>query len=41
MIMSMCTKTEIWLEQILRDIDISKYLEVNLHCINIQKNKAY
>ncbi len=34
-IMSMCTKTEIWLEQMLRDINISKYLEVNSHCINI------
>jgi len=39
--MSMCTKTEIWLEQILRDIDISKYFEVNLHCINIQENEAH
>ncbi len=41
MIMSMCAKTEIWLEQMLRDMNISKYLEVNLHCISIQKNKAH
>ncbi len=34
-IMSMCIKTEIWLKQILRDISIDKYLEVNLYCINI------
>jgi len=39
--MSMCAKTEIWLEQMLRDISISKYLEVNLYCINIQENKAH
>jgi len=41
MIMSMCMKTEIWLEQMLRDISISKYLEVNSHCINIQENEAH
>jgi len=41
MIMSMCAKTEIWLEQMLRDMNISKYLKVNLHCISIQKNKAH
>ncbi len=34
-IMSMCIKIEIWLEQILRDINISKYLEVNSHCVSI------
>jgi len=39
--MSMCIKTEIWLKQMLRDINISKYLEVNLYCMSIQKNKAY
>jgi len=26
----MCMKTEIWLEQMLRDMNIDKYLEVNL-----------
>jgi len=41
MIMSICTKTEIWLEQMLRDMNIDKYLEVNLYCINIQENKAH
>jgi len=25
----------------LRDIDISKYFEVNLHCMSIQENKAH
>ncbi len=37
----MCMKTEIWLEQMLRDMSISKYLEVNSHCINIQENEAH
>jgi len=41
MTMSMCTKTEIWLEQMLRDMNIGKYLEVNSHCMNIQENKAH
>jgi len=41
MAMSMCMKTEIWLEQMLRDINIDKYLEVNSHCISIQENKAH
>jgi len=40
-VMSMCMKTEIWLEQMLRDINISKYLEVNSHCVSIQENKAH
>ena len=34
-IMSMCAKIEIWLEQILRNININKYFEVNSHYINI------
>ncbi len=34
-VMSMCAKTEIWLEQILRDISIDKYLEVNSYCVSI------
>jgi len=37
----MCAKTEIWLEQMLRDMSIDKYLEVNLYCVNIQENKAH
>ncbi len=41
MAMSMCMKTEIWLEQMLRDINIDKYLEVNSHCMSIQENKAH
>ena len=41
MIMSMCVKTEIWLRQMLRDMSMSKYLEVNSHCVNIQKNEAH
>ena len=41
MTMSMCTKTEIWLEQMLRDMSMSKYLEVNSHCVNIQENEAH
>jgi len=40
-VMSMCTKTEIWLKQILRNINISKYFKINLYCVSIQKNKAY
>ncbi len=34
-IISIYMKIEIWLEQILRNISISKYLKVNLHCMNI------
>ncbi len=41
MIMSMCAKTEIWLEQMLRDINIDKYLEVNSHYVSIQENEAH
>ncbi len=41
MTMSMCAKTEIWLEQMLRDININKYLKVNLHCVSIQENEAH
>jgi len=40
-IMSMCMKTEIWLEQMLRDISMSKYLKVNSYYISIQKNEAH
>ena len=34
-IMFMCTKTEIWLIQIFRDIELNKYLDSNLYCISI------
>jgi len=40
-IMSMCTKTEIWFVQMLRDMNMNKYFEINLHCESIQKNKAH
>ena len=39
--MSMCAKTEVWLTQILRDIELDKYLKVNLHHVSIQKNEIY
>ncbi len=35
MIMSMYMKIEIWLEQMLKDMSIDKYFELNLHCISI------
>ncbi len=41
MTMSMCVKTEIWLEQMLRDMNMSKYLEVNSYCVSIQENEAH
>ncbi len=34
-IMLMCIKTEIWLKQVLRNMNIDKYLKVNLYCVNI------
>ncbi len=34
-IMSICIKIEVWLTQILRNIKLDKYLEVNLHCVSI------
>ncbi len=40
-IMSICIKTEVWLTQMLRNIRLDKYLEVNLHCVSIQKNEIY
>ena len=40
-IMSMCVKTEVWLTQMLRNIRLGKYLEVNLHCVSIQKNEIH
>jgi len=41
MTMSICAKTEVWLTQILRDIELGKYLKVNLHHVSIQKNETY
>ncbi len=41
MAMSMCMKTGIWLEQVLRDMGMNKYLGVNSHCMSIQENKAH
>ena len=35
MIMFMCAKTEVWLTQILRDIELNKYLDSNLYCVSI------
>ena len=35
MIMFMCTKTEVWLIQILRDMKLDKYLDSNLYCVSI------
>ena len=35
MTMFMCTKTEVWLTQILRDIELDKYLDSNLYCVSI------
>jgi len=37
----MCAKTGIWLEQMLRDMGMGKYLEANSHCMSIQENKAH
>ena len=41
MVMSMCVKNEIWLKQVLRDMSMNKYLEVNSHCVSIQENEAH
>ena len=35
MTMFMCTKTEVWLTQILRDMGLDKYLDSNSYCISI------
>ncbi len=40
-IILICVKTEVWLTQILRNIKLNKYLEVNLHCVSIQKNETH
>ena len=41
MIMFMCTKTEVWLTQILRNIELDKYLDSNLYCVSIQENETH
>ena len=41
MAMSMCTKTEVWLTQILRDMGLDKYLDSNSYCISIQENETH
>ena len=35
MIMFMCTKTEVWLTQILRNMKLDKYLDSNSYCVSI------
>ena len=35
MIIFMCTKTEVWLTQILRNMRLDKYLDSNLYCVSI------
>ena len=41
MIMFMCTKTEVWLIQILRNMELDKYLDSNLYCVSIQENETH
>ena len=41
MIMSMCTKTEVWLTQILRNMGLDKYLDSNSYCVSIQENETH
>ena len=40
-IMSICAKTEIWFTQMLKNINISKYLEANSYCVNIRENETH
>ena len=40
-IIFMCTKTEIWLIQILKDMRLDKYLDSNLYCVSIQENETH
>ncbi len=39
--MSMCVKTKIWLTQMLRNINISKYLKDNSYCVSIKEDKTH
>ena len=41
MTMSMCTKTEVWLTQILRDMRLDKYFDSNSYCASIQENETH
>ena len=41
MTMSMCTKTEVWLTQILRNMRLDKYLDSNSYCASIQENETH
>ena len=41
MIMSMCTKTEVWLIQILRNMRLDKYLDSNSYHASIQENETH
>ena len=41
MIMFMCTKTEVWLTQILRDMKLDKYLSSNSYCVSIHENETH
>ena len=41
MIMFMCTKTEVWLTQILRNMGLGKYLDSNSYCVSIQENETH
>ena len=41
MAMSMCTKTEVWLTQILRDMGLGKYLDSNPYCASIQEDETH
>ena len=41
MVMFMCTKTEVWLTQILRDMGLGKYLDSNSYCVSIQENETH
>ena len=41
MAMSMCTKTEVWLTQILRNMGLGKYLDSNSYCVSIQENETH
>ena len=41
MTMSMCTKTEVWLTQILRNMKLDKYFDSNSYCASIQENETH
>ena len=41
MAMSMCTKTEVWLTQILRDMGLGKYLGSNPYRVSIQEDETH